>query len=690
MRKSALAGIVLAVVAAAVALWFLLDRERAPGGPQTRGGRVSEAEPLAEMEPPVRPPVPESQLVAPIRPAPFVDPDAPGTRAAVVDEPLRVLVLDDATGIPVPGAEVAWTDESRPPPVRGGVWGAPSTLVSDFDHAPQRTVADARGVAVVRTSPRLAVAARSGDRFGLRRFRDAPQPRGEIRLAIVAGPLVAARVVSESGVPVAGVPVTISMNLAKANSISNRAFYATSRGPDGLAIAHHPGVIEAFSQGDIKEVTAAIEGTGSGGRVKATSDELKAGPITLVMPQTGRVVVKVLDPEGKPFPSETTVSLAAERPSAPGWFFRREAKTNDGSAEFAMTPAGNLLTASAETAGFDTVTREKLDGPKGSGELVTIELRFQRRRAVVRGRAVDENGGPLFGAELQAELVQGDRMLILPAAIRLALDRRGDFSFEVDRGNPRLSMVDLMLELRDSLDAVEFHGRSRLPKLAADDETWLGEIRLSRVDTLASGVVIDDLGAPVAGALVIADAFRADYVEGHVISIGPRSLPNLTDVNRARTDESGAFQIQNRDLSGARITGFRLSAEMPGYVCPDRPEVDRAAVTGMKIVLQGTGTIEGRILLPDLAPVRRLTVQVTVSDCTPGCKTHYVFDDCVDSSGSFRLTGIQPGTAKVDVLMTGMAAPLTSVASVPVRRLATADDARLRAIDLRGHPALRP
>jgi hypothetical protein len=57
---------------------------------------------------------------------------------------------------------------------------------------------NARGVAVVRTCKQLGIGARSGDRFGYRKFKETPQ--GEVRITIAAGLLIAAKVVTEAGV----------------------------------------------------------------------------------------------------------------------------------------------------------------------------------------------------------------------------------------------------------------------------------------------------------------------------------------------------------------------------------------------------------------------------------------------------------------------------------------------------------
>ena len=78
-----------------------------------------------------------------------------------------------------------------------------------------------------------------------------------------------------------------------------------------------------------------------------------------------------------------------------------------------------------------------------------------------------------------------------------------------------------------------------------------------------------------------------------------------------------------------------------------------------------------------------------MTDPATGGTTKHRFEDCVDSSGAFRLTGVRPGVGKLEVRLSGVDEPLASIPDVAVRRLETTDDARLRPIDLRGHPALR-
>src|SRR5688572_29673666 len=118
MRKSVVAGIALAVVAVLVAVFFLLDRGKPPMAPQPLPEKGADGDARPEPSSPEMVRFPESREAGVIRPTRFEEPDAAAPGAIPEDDALRVLVLDEATGLPVPGAEVAWFDESTIPPPR--------------------------------------------------------------------------------------------------------------------------------------------------------------------------------------------------------------------------------------------------------------------------------------------------------------------------------------------------------------------------------------------------------------------------------------------------------------------------------------------------------------------------------------------------------------------------------------------
>jgi hypothetical protein len=134
-----------------------------------------------------------------------------------------------------------------------------------------------------------------------------------------------------------------------------------------------------------------------------------------------------------------------------------------------------------------------------------------------------------------------------------------------------------------------------------------------------------------------------------------------------------------------------VRADLDGYLCLVPWRNLKAGATYVTIQLTPTGAIEGSLMLPPLAPIGKLEIVAGPMEPDandgPGTRT---FDDCVDSDGRFRVTRLLPGTMTVVIRLPGHAEPLARIADVVVPRLGTADDARLAAIDLRDHPALRP
>jgi hypothetical protein len=557
--------------------------------------------------------------------------------------------------------------------------------VSDFDHAPQRTLADTHGIAVVRTSPRLIVAARSGTAFGLRKFTQAP--RGEIRIGLAPGPFVAAKVVTESGAPAPGILVWFEVS-PKGGRSNTKTFNVVSRSPDGLAIAHHRGVRREDFPTNEMEVTAGVEGTPSKGGTKATLEQLRSGPITLALGPNGRVTVKLTDPEGNPLLAEARVQLSARMAKATTSFGAIAAA---GTADFPFVPLNASLSVSAQTDGLDSITRDKVEVLRTPGEQITIDVRFQRKRGGLKGKAVDDAGNPLDRKTLEAELVHSGGSLLLPSTARVDTGANGEFKLVVDRQVCREASTMELLQ-RSARGAVERQAIVPIPRLPDAEDADLGEVRFVRPEPLATGVVKDELGAPIAGALVSAEGARQFPMGPQMKSaVAGARFPVLSDRLAARTDEAGAFEIAQPPKGRWAIATFSLRAVADGYVCVEPALNLKPGAKDARIVLGGTGSVEGRLALPEPAPIRKLSLHVALVDAARGgTTTDYRFDDCINSNGTFRVSGIQPGVATVMIRLAGATDPLATISEVTVPRLGVADDARLASIDLREHAALRP
>ena len=596
---------------------------------------------------------------------------------------LRVLVVDEATGFPVPGAEVAWSDGAKDVAAPSGTQ-AVSTLVADFDHADNRTSTDARGVAVVRPSAKMSVAARHGDLFGLRELRD--PPRGEVRVAMRPGPFVAAKVVTAAGVPAPGIPVSFTIIQKRGRSASSSTVprQVVSRSPDGLAIAHHPAVRPQDFEGEV-EIDASLAGSTAKERLRVPLEKLKEGPITITVPLTGRLIVKILDPVGNAFLQPATVTLE-------GGDNRRNAvrfvvRTETGSAEFPFAPARGRLTLTASTDSHDTVSGQAIESLPPGADL-TVEVRFRKKRGVLVGRAVDESGSPLGRQTLDAEVTNTSGAPLLPSTARVDTDASGMFRIGIDREAGRLEpLCQLEIEIRGGPDGIERAGLLTGVKVVDSDETQLGDVRLVRPEALASGVVVDEAGKPVEGALVRLENYWP-------VAMIPNANPVIARTRtlsspRARSDSEGKFEIVKPPRQRAKSTPFSVRADIEGYTCVEAPSGQVAGVRDLRVVMRAYGRLEGSLRLPEPAPIGKLEVRVTHLDSGAGSgRGDARAEDCVESDGRFRMSGLRPGNVNVAVWLKGSSEPLVTIRDVEVPRLGVADDPRLRDIDLTANPAL--
>ena len=149
-------------------------------------------------------------------------------------------------------------------------------------------------------------------------------------------------------------------------------------------------------RGGSRDRRKGLAGSASKERIRVPIERLKEGPITITVPLTGRLVVKLLDPVGNPFlqPTAVTVEGGDNRRNA----VRFVVRTETGTAEFPFTPARGRLTLTASAESHDTVSGqaiESLSPGRGShrrgevSEEARRPRRARRRRVGLSARPVD-------------------------------------------------------------------------------------------------------------------------------------------------------------------------------------------------------------------------------------------------------------------------------------------------------------
>jgi hypothetical protein len=393
------------------------------------------------------------------------------------------------------------------------------------------------------------------------------------------------------------------------------------------------------------------------------------GVVVLRLGLAGSMRVEVLDGTGSPLVRELRLRLT-EQPGAaaePGAERRvtRE-RCSDGSCLFDPLRLGARFELEVQDAsGRLHAETLALDGPRVAGECVEAKVRLTREAVLVVGRALDESGAPLASQDLSfsAHSPSGG------VSVQIRTDAAGRFEVPWSNQLARFSgveSVELTRRRAQGRDAVTDRVRVLLPKLPETGAIDLGELRLvgeSALELLASGVVVDGEGRPVAEASLNVWEVWPPKQEG------PWDEWRMLNDEFFRCDAEGRFELRSRH----RVRALRLSPQATGYVPEKNLTVEQGA-TGVRLVLRRGATLAGRVLLP--ATLRHDQVYVIPHD---GTRSHEYAQ--IDAEGRFRTRALKPGTYRFDVLSSGRL--VASVADVPLEEGAENRAAALDPLDLR-------
>jgi protocatechuate 3,4-dioxygenase beta subunit len=225
-------------------------------------------------------------------------------------------------------------------------------------------------------------------------------------------------------------------------------------------------------------------------------------------------------------------------------------RARDGVSRFEYVPLGRELVARAWSAAVQHEVR--FAGPTRPGETARVELALDGG-SHWRGRVLDARGRPHCGAllvraEFGAELEEQREELDAWA------DERGAFAVLLAH-LPHSALPRSVVIARKAADGSELDAAHALVPAGAEDVD-LGEVVLRPVPTLASGVVVDHLGAPVSGARVALVESAAEHF--------PLSRGRCSTI----TDDAGRFELRyalhEREVSLLASAGWRSSRRWTG------------------------------------------------------------------------------------------------------------------------------
>ena len=353
---------------------------------------------------------------------------------------------------------------------------------------------------------------------------------------VIVAPAVSVVVVDAVGRPVAGVSVRLEWRShgRSPQDVSR----GETRGVDGVALLAAPD-LHATTRGQLRYPPGeafAVLALPFARAVGTSVDLARLGtPVRIVMPDTGPVRVRVLDPRQEPFGGGASVTLEME--SAPVSNAERaewvSGQTEGGAVRFPWIGTGLRMRATARPhdpalLGSSTV----FEGPARAGDEVVVSLTAGAPRPVLEGTLVDEGGKPLARAHVSVQVAPDPD----GAAAGTPFDASGSTD---DAGVFRvLCPSDL---LRTTPCVVRVHGA----RFSSGEETLrAGPVRRGAVFDLGRVVRVGDGRVVlVAGTARFEDGAPAAQIPLKVVRQTDRRWESVRDATAA-SDDSGRFEIR--------------------------------------------------------------------------------------------------------------------------------------------------
>jgi len=407
-------------------------------------------------------------------------------------------------------------------------------------------------------------------------------------------------------------------------------------------------------------------------------------PVRLQVPPHTRVLVQLTDHRGAPLLSPAAVALWTERGRdfalpfpVPGWLDRPRADKPAGDAPVVFPFVGSNTPVRAgarfahERRGAVSESRWTTPDP----EPLALPLPLAPELALLAGCVVGPGQRP-FGPAAIAACVWRREGPVVQAAVHTLADGRFDL---VQRPLP--GAAELWLELRAELPGAapppaEIGARVHYQALQPGERRELGTIVLGDLPPLCSGVVVDDLGAPVADAQL---KLQRREMPPNAPGRPPEAqrdpwqdLPLLA----TRSDADGLFSIGGELPRG----DLRVLADTGRHFADSAPV--RLPGQQVRIVLQRNGVLRGRVLLPEWIPDGSVTLTLRPFDPALRARDTKSIGLQRRGGGRFTLEPLRPGRYDAVVAVRNLPEPLCVLADLFVTPGETRDG-RLRPLDLR-------
>ena len=485
-----------------------------------------------------------------------------------------------------------------------------------------------------------------------------PGTEEPVVLEVSADPPLRICVKSESGVPVAGVPVKL---LIEHDGWRTDLLRARTDEPDGVAAFLH--VVPLAAARGVSGVVACLEVPLTERReVPIDLRMISSEPYALVLPETGRLEVQVRDEQGNSPSVPVFVRVAALDDRTPSSSFGVPPGKIDGSVTVEAGPTGlahidhvgtNLrLAVLAFHSIHEGTAPQEVRGPVRAAEMVGVEITLPESRKVT-AVLVDEHGTPLLDYLFKLEFWEGDSPSPYVFFEHVRTDETGRFRTVVPRSWDRDIASISLLHAPEGMEPA-LGARASLPRPLEEGETDLGTLTCSSPPLIAAGIVIDADGRRVPGARVSLPEWSSSHKPGEI--------PEIDEGNRLRTicDHRGRFVLHGH-LSGEEEEFALLVARHDGFAGFGDAVVP-IGTDDASIVILERGRITGRVVgLEGSADDISLSV-VSQEDGTPAWSQFVSMTD----AGEFTIGRLPPGTYALQGDVFGEVDPIVTINNVTV------------------------
>ncbi len=406
---------------------------------------------------------------------------------------------------------------------------------------------------------------------------------------------------------------------------------------------------------------------------KLQFEQLFAAPIEFELPPLAAIAVTVTR-GGAIVAEPVAVTLKPAQVFGADAAFRVTPPTRTaihGEASFIPVALGRKFYVVVDAGGHRVTSVDAYAGPIAPGETTAIRFDLDQVPYYVF-RLLDAGGQPIADRDIQAL-----RTLGTPNGITIMLgDRvktddlgRGEVRWPEpwEKGAKRRLQLVIGAGAPESSTGSVAVDVSKEPLAGAND---LGDLRIEPPKSLASGIVVDPSGNPVAEAKVEARSVAQQNVHDDDPSAPP---PQFT----AHTDAAGRFEIR-----GEGKGPFMLVAQKESFAASEAATIE-AGQSGLRLVLRGAGSVAASVKLPAFLETRWVKGRLFDAasreagrrDATPE-RTKACTDD-----GALEFHDLLPGAYSFE-LEAGPLDPAVVVDGIVVVAGETTRDPRLQQISL--------